>query len=554
MMENLNFILFILKFYIFWFFLILLGRSFLITLSFFIKKVDKPDNQKISNSSLFIFYPVLGIAFLGNFLFISHFFIPIGNFQLYLLILYIVILNFRDINRLKNFNQSLFNFSYYLLIPLILLVSSYDIAFHYDAGFYHLNHQNWLRESNLIIGIVNIFWPYGIGSIYEYISAFFWFDETFILLHFLNLVFIIFFYSFCLEHLIKIKNSFLKFPILFIIIFSFLDNFGLNGGRNGFFYIQGVTASDLVVGILFFITSLNLITRLRDFKFDILEFHIFTILILFLVEIKLSVVFISVLLFIYLYKASSAEGWSFTDILKILSPYIVLSIVWTIKSILTTGCLVFPLNFTCLNFISWYEAGSTKKFETISTTYSKAYIIGDSIADWFHLIYDDEIRKTVIVNFLVSFLLIYIFKKLFFTTRAIAFEEKSITFIFLIINFIYFVLAGPTPRYGIGLIMLIIACLGFNVESWKYNLNYKYFVYFLFFSGLIFTPKLDSYRSFNPTVEPTVSLPKIDYVSLHEQWVKPASGDKCWINLDCTLSSYKVEIDEEGFFKKVLKK
>ena len=123
-----------------------------------------------------------------------------------------------------------------------------------------------------------------------------------------------------------------------------------------------------------------------------------------------------------------------------------------------------------------------------------------------------------------------------------------------IINFLFIVLAGPTPRYGIGLIILIIACLGFNVESWKYNLNYKYFVYFLFFSGLIFTPKLDSYRSFNPTVEPTVSLPKIDYVSLHEQWVKPASGDKCWINLDCTLSSYKIEIDEEGFFKKVLKK
>ncbi len=554
MMGNLNFILFILKFYIFWFFLILLGRSFLITLSFFIKKENKSENIKISDTSLFIFYPILGLAFLGNFLFITHFFIPIGNVQLYSVILYVIILNYKDFNKIKNLNLNIFNTISYLLIPLILLVSSYDIAFHYDAGFYHLNHQNWLRESNLIIGIVNIFWPYGMGSVYEYISAFFWFDQTFILLHFLNLVFIIFFYSFCLEHLIKIKNSFLKFPILFIIIFSFLDNFGLNGGRNGFFYIQGVTASDLVVGILFFVTSLMLIFRLRDFKYDILEFHIFTILILFLIEIKLSVVFISILLFIYIYRASYTEGWGFIHILKILSPYIVLSIVWTIKSILTTGCFIFPLNFTCLNFISWYEAGSTKKFEIISTSYSKAYVVGDSIFNWFVLIYSDEIRKTVIINFLASFLLIYIFKKLFFKTRTTSFEEKSIVFIFITINFIYFVLAGPTPRYGIGLLMLIIACLGFNVESWKYNLNYKYFIYFLFFSGLIFTPKLDSYRSFNPTVEPTVSLPKIDYTSLHEQWVKPTSGDKCWINLDCTLSSHKIEIDEEGFFKKVLKK
>lgn len=554
MMENLNFVLFILKFYIFWSFLILLGRSFLITLSFFIKKESKPDNIKISNTSLFIFYPILGLAFLGNFLFITHFFIPIGNVQLYSVILYVIILNYKDFNKIKNLNLNIFNTISYLFIPLILLVSSYDIAFHYDAGFYHLNHQNWLRESNLIIGIVNIFWPYGMGSVYEYISAFFWFDQTFIMLHFLNLVFIIFFYSFCLEHLIKIKNSFLKFPTLFIIIFSFLDNFGLNGGRNGFFYIQGVTASDLVVGILFFITSLMLISRLRDFKFDILEFHFFTILILFLIEIKLSVVFISVLLFIYIYKASYTEGFNFIHILKMLSPYIVLSIVWTIKSILTTGCLIFPVNFTCLNLISWYEAGSTKQFEIISTSYSKAYVIGESISEWFILIYSDEIRKTVIINFLASFLLIYLFKKLFFKTRAISFEEKSIILIFLTINFIYFVLAGPTPRYGIGLLMLIIACLGFNVESWKYNLNYKYFIYFLFFSGLVFTPKLDSYRSFNPTLEPFVSLPKIEYTHLHDQWVKPTSGDKCWINLHCTLSSHKIEIDDEGFFKKVLKK
>ena len=23
---------------------------------------------------------------------------------------------------------------------------------------YHLNHQNWLRESNMLVGMVNIFW------------------------------------------------------------------------------------------------------------------------------------------------------------------------------------------------------------------------------------------------------------------------------------------------------------------------------------------------------------------------------------------------------------
>ena len=76
----------------------------------------------------------------------------------------------------------------YIFINLILLITSFNISFHYDAGFYHLNHQNWLRNSNIIFGFVNIYWPYGIGSIYEYISAALWFDRTFILLHFVNLI------------------------------------------------------------------------------------------------------------------------------------------------------------------------------------------------------------------------------------------------------------------------------------------------------------------------------------------------------------------------------
>ena len=67
------------------------------------------------------------------------------------------------------------NIFLYIFIPGILLISSSDINFHYDAAYYHLNHQNWLRSSNLIIGTVNIFWPFGMSSIYEYISSMLWF-------------------------------------------------------------------------------------------------------------------------------------------------------------------------------------------------------------------------------------------------------------------------------------------------------------------------------------------------------------------------------------------
>jgi len=550
----LNYLVFVFKFYIFWAFLILLGRAFIKILFSITKQNKKFHKYKISDTSIAIFYPILGLAFLGNILFISHFLFPLGNKQLYFIALFAVFVNIKDINNIKIFTLNYIKILKFFIIPIILLFSSYDIAFHYDAGCYHLNHQNWLRTSNLIIGFVNVYWPFGIGSIYEYISSVLWFDETFILLHFLNLVFIIFFYNFCLEHIVKIKNTFLKFPIIFVIIFGFLDNFGLNGGRNGYFYIQGVTASDLAVGILFFVTSLILISRLREFKFDIIEFHIFTILSLFLIQIKLSAVFITFLLFIYLYKIFSVKTTKFKYFIKLIGPYVVLSLFWTIKTLLSTGCFIFPVDFTCMNFLNWYVAGSTKEFEIISTSYSKAYVLGESLIGWVELILNDSIRRTVIVNFLMSLFIIYFIKKIFFKTRTTQLKDRSIVNIFIFVNLIYFVLAGPTPRYGIGILMVIISSLGFNVQGWKYNLNYKYILYFIFLFTLVFTTKLDSYKSFNFSKEPAVYLPIVEYTTTYNQWLKPSSGDKCWINLYCTMSKNKIEISKGRVFNKAIKK
>ena len=51
-----------------------------------------------------------------------------------------------------------------------------------------LNYQALLRENNIILGTSNIYGPYGIGSIYDYISAALWIDNTFVLLQFVNLI------------------------------------------------------------------------------------------------------------------------------------------------------------------------------------------------------------------------------------------------------------------------------------------------------------------------------------------------------------------------------
>ena len=124
-------------------------------------------------------------------------------------------------------------------------------------------HQAWLRDSNLIIGMVNIFWPFGMSSIYEYLSAILWFDKSFVLLHFLNLIFVQILYQFLFFQSLKSKFNTLKFASIFVLIYSILDNFGFDGGRNGFLYLQGVGKQDTAVGVLFFLLSIYMITAIK---------------------------------------------------------------------------------------------------------------------------------------------------------------------------------------------------------------------------------------------------------------------------------------------------
>ena len=193
-----NLVLFISKFYLFFFFLYFFGRAFIIMNS---KILKINSSSKIQGLDIQIFYPVLGVFFLGNLLFFINFFIPVNSYFSYLL-LFFLLFNLREPVDLQIFKNIYFN----LLIFPILLVSSFDINFHYDAGLYHLNNQLWIRESNIILGFSNIYGPFGVSSIYEYISAFLWIDKSFILIHFLNLIFIGFLFTFCFAVLLRVRK------------------------------------------------------------------------------------------------------------------------------------------------------------------------------------------------------------------------------------------------------------------------------------------------------------------------------------------------------------
>ena len=161
-----------------------LGRSFVLITR--LNKYEKVRNFKIFENNIATFYPILGMFFLGNFLFLANFFVSVtSNLVLAFLILGSTF-NFLD----KKLKKELVLSLKYLFVHLIISVSIYSANFQYDAGYYHLNYQNWIRAEKIVIGLSNIFSPLGLSSISDFLAAAFWLDNNFILLHLTSTIFI----------------------------------------------------------------------------------------------------------------------------------------------------------------------------------------------------------------------------------------------------------------------------------------------------------------------------------------------------------------------------
>ena len=542
------------------------GRLFFLSINYLYKKNWEVPIYLFQTKTN-IFYPIVGYYFFGNLLLLANFFSPLNSTALKIALLLPLLFNLKflkdspfDFRGNINF-KNLLN---YVFIPCVLLVSSFDIAFHYDAGFYHLNHQNWLRESTLVIGMVNIFWPYGIGSLSEYVSSMFWQETILINLHYFQIIFLSVFLNFIYYHLFEKKESNFKYPSLLLIIFALLDNFGFDGGRNGFIYIQEIGKQDLQVSILVIFVGLFCSFSIIFDKFNIYETALVLSLSLLAIQLKLSSVFLIVIISIYLLKAFNAKLLSLSKFIKINLISILFSLIWIIKNTLTSGCLFFPVERTCLNVFDWYRNGSTKFIENYTSQTSfgyQSYLLSQdlSFVDWFNdfFIYNgsfSEFYKSYYLNFIFSFLLIIILKTIFTNRNKVELKKFIYVLFFICISIFYLILFGPIPRYSTGLLTLVVALSGLNIVS----LNKKFFYSFLpilFFLSLLLIPRLNSYRS--ALINNSIALPdprfEWNYTEkeLNDKWIAPVETDMCWINQFCTSEVGGKIIVIEGFYKTV---
>ncbi len=512
------------------------------------KKSDLPSEiLKTKTSNL---YPIFGSLFIGNILIILNYFFPLkNNFVIFILILSFFP-NFLKLEKL-NINLKFRNFFGYIFVPAILTVSSYNTGWHYDAGFYHLNQQNWLRDYEMILGMVNIHWAFGMSSIAEYISAILWFEGTFINLHYLNLMYIFSFYNILVNDLYS-RELIIRNSSLLLLIFSILDNFGLNGGRNGFIYIQGVGKQDVGIAILFFFIARTVLLTLNDKKFNKFEVSLLSLLTLFTIQIKLSSVFLVFLMSYFYWFFLKESNNNFKTLLYINIPAIFFGFFWVLKQYLTTGCFIYPVNSTCINRFTWYSANSTKAYEEITRNASYSLSLYDyDILLWYREFISFKINQTVTSNSLISLLLIYSFSRVFYYRSNLNNQLKIVLFVFLIGNFIYLVNYGPTPRYLMGFILTTAYSVGFFSGKSKKDQSNKRIKNLLVIFSVILLVRSTGYMALINQNDFQLFDPRpiAEYVLQENGWLKPDIGDQCWINLKCTMSTHEIDIVDGRFYK-----
>ena len=539
----------VISFLFFYLFIYFVGRG--------IFKLFGKKNTEIYGIPLNIFYPLIALFYIGNLTLVLNFFTQI-TFQISVVLMIIPLLvNFFNLKKITNF-LNLKNLSLYIGTPLVLGISSSNINLAYDAGLYHLNHQNWLRNEKIIFGLSNNHMRFGYSSIIEYINVNFWLNDNFILLHFTNLIFIVVFfqiiYIFLFTDLFRFSLS--------VLIYGFLDNFGFNGGKNGFIEVESIAKQDTPFAVMFIICTYLLFKLHKDTE-KISNQTTNTLIFMFcLFSVQLRLLgFINLVFFLIILIIKFNVSKSIKIIFKDNLNLSILGIFFILKNLITSSCLFYPVKITCFDNIAW-TAGN----------YSSAGAEIDLLADfhialklsnlnsWFDQWMGKEINNTVFKNFMITLFVIIIFNLLVkFQNKENSFNKNVFFIFYTVFSFFIWLITAPSIRMGVGIFLTLVLVISLFYNSKKSMFIKKNILIFtgIYFVVLGLVPQTNNYFSlienFSDTELRNIEVPEIEYsVNNIGYGVIPKSGDQCWINLECVRNKNVTKGDYYSYiiFKK----
>ena len=531
-----------LAFIAFYYFSYFCGRGILII-------IESKSKVNLKDSSLFnipikIFSPIVYIFYIGNLVLIFNFFSGF-NFLTYLLGIFPIFFNFKAHRKLE-INKYLF---FYKNITLLILgLSSNTIYFHQDSASYHLSNQLFIRSEKIVLGLANLHVRYGFSSISEYINSFFWFNDNFLLLHFVNLIFVATFFIFLLNITVEFEKNKLRVFFILVTLFAIFDNFGIEGGKNGYFDIDSIGKQDTAFAIIFFFANFFIIQGFINTKtFNPKEFLFIQFFVLFSLQLKIFGFTALIGLFIFIIKNKKFVK------LKHFTISSILGLIWIMKNYLVSSCLVFPVSISCLPS-KWFHEGFAKSQNAELREFHKAYdFINQNIFQWYENWSSRYLNYYISINLFVSFSLLLIVGVILYKKRNNFVKVNQLSFLYITLLFFTWLISSPTIRFGYGIFLVLILIISnlFEIERSqiiKNIINKKITFLSLYLFAVVSTPLFNNYdltffisplREIRPEI--------IKYTKNLDNWGYSVSNNEnqdiefCWINKNCIPpSKYKI--------------
>ena len=299
--------------------------------------------------------------------------------------------------------------------------------------------------------------------------------------------------------------------------------------------------------------------RIMDQTFSKLELSFLFYFSLFGFQIKQNGAYVIFPLLIYIYFYMKKNNLSFVKILNLIKFPILLGILWVLKNVLVTSCLLYPVSFTCITNLDWY--GIDTNYATEGWLIRPAIDPGldETISDQFIYWLNDSKNKQYTYNFLLSLTIIFIVNKIFLVkiNKIKIKESKTLILFFIFLILIWFYSNGANPRYGFGVWLFAISLFYRNYQNLEIRPLFEKYLKFIVITTVVIsvalTPRIYSYQDFlnNPIHFSIVDLPwEEEYIKSKFNFGVYTESALCCDYVECHHIDKPINYDDTLFFKK----
>lgn len=430
------------------------------------------------------FVGLVGIFFLILYSYITHFFIS-HNYLHNIIFIFIGLISvyyFRSKILIKK--NLIFLFSVFSIIFLSFII----FKTHDDFGYYHFPYSFYLNKFSMIIGIGPLNHGFKTPSSIFYLNSLFYLPYLEYYLYHMGAILILGFSNIILimnikNYIDKKKNS--QFLFLNLLAFVFI---------NVFFYRISEHGTDRSAQILIFLFFIYILHLRGSYK--IYDKILPKLIILLSIVISLKLFYILYLIFIIpfiYYIVKDDKAYLLNKIFKTPLFYFAtsLGICVVLVYFFNTGCLLYPVEQTCISGVEWsIPKSEVSALNTHYQWWSKAggapgykspiekelYIQNFTwFSNWIDRYFFNKMLDFLLGISLISIIFVIIFKSKKQNLELKSFKSNSLYYCLLIFLLIEWFFTHPSLRYGGYVIFTLILFipLSYFLSNYEISKNFK---------------------------------------------------------------------------------